>query len=405
MAGYVSSGMASLEKEMNIIKKSRKELPFFIRVATAQNHTVEIFFPYQWTEFDLRALEGMDPDKRKWISIPARDGEYSLEVASARLPDGNWLQVGLSTEDRQKVLNRFGEMFTGVFLLIASLGFLFGILMAFRALRPIQKMTQTVQSIIGGNMESRVSRTGAGDELDDLATLFNEMLDKIETLITAMKSSLENVGHDLRTPITRLQNKAERGLLGGDEAYYREALAGCLEEAERILRMLNTLMDISEAETGIMHLKKKQTHITHLTKEVAEFYQYVAEENRLFMHQNIQEELLANVDRDRVGQALANLMDNAVKYTLTGGQITINAVQQNREIVIQVEDTGIGIPDDAIPKIWDRLYRVDPSRSTTGLGLGLPQVKAIIEAHGGWIDVSSEAGEGSVFTIHLPIDR
>lgn len=402
----MTSGMSSLEKEMDIIRKSRKKQPYFIRVAGAGNNTLEIFFPYQWTEFDLKRLEGIDPASKEWISLPARNGDYYLAVHTARLPDGNWLQVGLSTEDRQRVMQKFREMFTSVVLLMTFLGFLFGVFMSFRALRPIQKIIQTVESITSGRMESRVPRTETGDELDDLARLFNGMLEKIEALINAMKSSLENVGHDLRTPMTRLQNKAEKALqIDGDEAHFREAIAGCLEESERILRMLNMLMDISEAESGIMHLEKKRTDITHLVEDVAEFYLYVAEENNLFMNRNIPEGLHAVVDPDRIGQALANLLDNAVKYTPAGGHISIEAMKQDRGIVIRIKDTGIGIPGEALPRIWDRLYRADPSRSTTGLGLGLTQVKAIIEAHGGRIEITSEPEKGSVFTIHLPIDR
>jgi signal transduction histidine kinase len=402
-AEYITSGMASLEKEMDIIKKSRKKQPFFIRLAGTANNTLQVFFPYQWTEFDLKKLEDIKLDEKKWISLPSRDEEYFLEVNSTRLLDGNWLQVGLSTEDRHKVLERFREIFMSVIILMALLGFMLGILLAFRALRPLQHLVRTVQSISSGKMESRVSRTGAGDELDDLSRPFNEMLEKIETLIGALKGSLDNVAHDLRTPMTRFRNKAETALqIRGDEERYREALADCLEESERILRMLNTLMDISEAETGIMRLDKRKTNIKNLLENVGDLYHYVAEENNLSINQKTHEDLHAMVDPDRMGQALANLLDNAVKYTPSGGQISLEAIKQDQEIIIHVKDTGTGIPVESLPRIWDRLYRADPSRPKTGLGLGLAQVKAIIEAHNSRIEVASEHEKGSVFSIHLP---
>lgn len=401
--GYMASGMPALEKEMEIIRKSRKKQPYFIRVAGAGNNTLEIFFPYQWTEFDLKTLEGITPHQGKWTRIPARDEEHFLEVYSTRLPDGNWLQVGLSTEDRQKVLDRFREIFSSVTVLMVLIGFTTGILLALRALKPIQKMILTVQSVALGEMGSRVPRTGAGDELDDLARLFNEMLEKIETLINAMKCSLDNVAHDLRTPLTRLRNKAEQALqVRGDEERHREAFAGCIEETERILRILNTLMDITEAESGIMRLDKRRTNITALLQDIVEFYLYVAEESDLSMSQHIEEGLYALADPDRTGQALANLLDNAVKYTPPGGRISIEAMEQAKEIVVCIKDNGVGIPPDALPRIWDRLYRADPSRSKPGLGLGLTLVKAIIEAHGGRIDVRSEPEKGAAFTIYLP---
>lgn len=404
--GYIASGMSSLEKEMMIIMKSRKKQPFFIRVAEPENDTIRIFFPYQWAEFDLKKLEAEGPDEKQWIRLPARDEEYFLEVSSARLPDGKWLQVGLSTEDRKKVLEQFRKIFTGLTVLIVLTGFISGILLAFRALRPVQNLVRTVQSITLGRMESRVSRTETGDELDDLARLFNEMLEKIEILMNAMKGSLDNVAHDLRTPMTRLRNKAETALqIRGDEECHREAFADCLEESERILRMLNTLMDISEAETGIMRLDKRKTNIKDLLKDVADLYQYVAEENDLSMNLRAHPDLHAMVDPDRMGQALANLLDNAVKYTPAGGRIAFEAVKQDREIIISIKDTGTGIPDEELPRIWDRLYRADTSRSKSGLGLGLTQVKAIIEAHHGRIEIESEPGKGSVFSIHLPASQ
>lgn len=402
-AEYASSGMASLEKEMDIIKNSRKKRPFFIRVAGAANNTLRIFFPYQWTEFDLRKLEGIRPGEKKWISLPSRDKKYFLEVNSTRLSDGDWLQVGLSTENRNMVLERFREIFWIVAILMVLLGFIIGIFLAYRALRPVQHFVRTVQSISLGRMESRVPRTGAGDELDDLAGLFNEMLEKIEILIDAMKGSLDNVAHDLRTPLTRLRNKAETALqIRGEEEHYRDALGDCLDESERILRMLNALMDISEAETGIMRLEKRETNIKDLLEGVADLYEYAAEENNLSIFKKTPEDLQARVDPDRMGQALANLLDNAVKYSPRGGRITLEALRQGEEIVVNVRDTGIGIPGEALPRIWDRLYRADPSRSKAGLGLGLSQVKAIIEAHGGRIEVASEPGKGSIFSIHLP---
>ena len=402
-AEYVSSGMASLEKEMAIIKKSRIKQPFFIRIAGSKNNSLQVFFPYQWTEFDLKRLEGVRPDEKEWIRLPSRNEKYFLEVSSTRLLDGNWLQVGLSTEDNVGVLDRFRDIFVEVMSLMVVLGFIVGVFLAFRVLRPVQHLVQTVQSITLGQMGSRVPRTGAGDELDDLARLFNEMLEKVETLIDAMKCSLDNVGHDLRTPMTRLRNKAERALqIQGDEALHREAFVDCIEESEKILRMLNTLMEISEAEGGIMRLDKRDTNITALLKDVSEFYLYVAEENSLSMNLNIQENLYAMVDPDRMGQALANLLDNAVKYTPPGGRISIEAMKEEKEIVLHIKDSGIGIPAEALPRIWDRLYRADPSRTRMGLGLGLTQVKVIIEAHHGRIDVSSEPGKGSIFTVHLP---
>jgi signal transduction histidine kinase len=255
-------------------------------------------------------------------------------------------------------------------------------------------------------METRVQRTGTGDELDELVRLFNLMLEKIESLINAMKGSLDNVAHDLRTPMTRLRNIAEMALQShGDEALCREALAECIEESDRILTMLNTLMDISEAETGVMTLDRKAVDISALMESVLEVYSHVAEEKGLAIHISPREGLCVTADHNRMSQVLANLLDNAIKYTPSGGKIFLETSQRHGEVIIRIEDTGIGISQENLPRIWDRLFRGDQSRSQKGLGLGLSLVKAIVLAHSGRVKVSSEPGKGSVFIIYLPTDE
>ncbi len=363
-----------------------------------------MFFPYQWTEFDLKKLEKIVPDThRKWIRLPAMDAEYALEVTSTRLADGHWLQVGVSTEGRDRVLHRFRETFAWVMITLVLLGFISGWFLSFRTLRPIRHLIRTVQAIDTGKMEARVPSRGTGDELDELVRLFNGMLEKIETLINAMRGSLDNVAHDLRTPMTRLRNIAETALQSkGDVDLFREALADGIEESDRILKMLNTLMDISEAETGVMSLDRKIVDIPALMHGVLDVYRYVAEEKDLQVQINSPSELYVTVDQSRMSQVLANLLDNAIKYTPPGGQIFIDACRDHGEVILRVKDTGGGISEKDFPRIWDRLYRGDHNRSQKGLGLGLSQVKAILRAHNGRVDVVSEPGKGSTFSIYLP---
>ena len=365
-----------------------------------------MFFPYQWAEFDLKKLEKIMPDiNQKWIRVPAMDDEYVLEVASARLSDGHWLQVGLSTEGRESVLHRFRETFASVMITLVLLGFISGWFLSFRALRPIRHLIRTVQSIDTGKMEARVPGRETGDELDELVRLFNGMLEKIETLINAMRSSLDNVAHDLRTPMTRLRNIAEAALQStGDEGLYREALEDGIEESDRILKMLNTLMDISEAETGVMNLDRKVMDIPALMHGVLDVYRYVAEEKDLQVRINAPRELYVTADQSRMSQVLGNLLDNAIKYTPPGGQNFLEARHRHEEVIISIKDTGMGISQKDFPRIWDRLYRGDQNPSQKGLGLGLSQVKAILRAHNGHIDLVTEPGKGSTFSIYLPPD-
>lgn len=405
-AKYKAGGMSSLEKELKIEKKIRKKNPFFIRIAGAKNNTLSIFLPYQWAEFDLKDLEKITPNSnRKWIRLPAIDDEYMLEVASTRLPDGHWLQVGMSTENREGVLERFREIFAAIMVPLVLLGFITGFFLSFRALRPIRQLIGTVQSLDIGKMEAQVPSPGTGDELDELVKLFNGMMEKIKTLISAMKGSLDNVAHDFRTPMTRFRGMAEMALRAGQDGEpCREALADCIEESDRILKMLNTLMDISEAETGVMNLDRKVVDISALMDEVVDLYRYVAEEKGLPIHMSAPHGLSVTVDPNRISQVLANLLDNAIKYTPAGRQISVEAYKRQGEVIIRIKDTGTGISHEELPMIWDRLYRADPNHSLKGLGLGLSQVKAIIQAHNGRVDVVSKPGKGSTFSIYLPAD-
>jgi signal transduction histidine kinase len=279
-----------------------------------------------------------------------------------------------------------------------------GAFLAFRALRPIRNLIHTTQSIVDtGRMDARVPIGKTGDELDELSGLFNRMLERIEGLIEGMRETLDNVAHDLRTPMTRLRSIAETALQSAPgRERYEETLADCLEESDRVLMLLNTLMDISEAETGTMKLSRVPINISNLIEDTVGLYEYVADDKCITISVNCAKDIGMIADRNRMRQVLANLLDNAIKYTTRGGNIVIAAYQGQQDTVILVKDTGIGILPDDVPKIWDRLYRGDKSRSEPGLGLGLSLVKAVVGAHKGRIEVDSELGVGSVFTLYLP---
>ena len=279
-----------------------------------------------------------------------------------------------------------------------------GAFLAFRALRPIRDLIQTTQSIVNtGKMDARVPIGRTGDELDELTGLFNRMLERIESLIKGMREALDNVAHDLRTPMTRLRGIAETTLQSDQgREHYEEALADCLEESERVLTLLNTLMDISEAETGTMKLSLAPVNISDLIEDTVGLYEYVAEDKNITISVNCAKNIAMTADRNRMRQVLANLVDDAIKYTPSGGSISIDAYHEQDQTVILVKDTGVGIPPEDIPKIWDRLYRGDKSRSQPGLGLGLSLVKAVVEAHKGRIEVHSVPGGGSAFTLYFP---
>jgi signal transduction histidine kinase len=402
-AQYQATDFTGLKKELALETRLRKGKPFFIRIAGPRNTTVFVEIPDQWAEFDVNRLEHA-PDPVALIRLSAKDDEAVLEIASTRLPDGGWLQVGKSTEERDSVLEIFGWIVAGIMLSMVVVGVLGGAFLARRALLPIRQLIQTVRAIESGAMEARVPVRQTGDELDELGVLFNGMLNKIAALVEGMRNTLDNAAHDLRTPVARIRGIAEIALRTEQEPdSYREALADCVEESDQLLQMLNTLMDISEAETGVLKLHLETVNIPELLADVIDLYQYVAEAKAITLSISTPQSIWLTADLNRLRQVMANLLDNAIKYTPEGGRIEVLALSLQNMVVIRVVDTGIGMTPDELSKIWDRLYRSDRSRSQRGLGLGLSLVKAFVEAHEGRVEASSVPGAGSVFTLTLPI--
>jgi signal transduction histidine kinase len=201
----------------------------------------------------------------------------------------------------------------------------------------------------------------------------------------------------------RMRSIAESALQSPDDpVILREALGDCLEESERVVTMLNTLMDISEAETGTMRLQVEQTNMADLVRHTIELYEDLAEEKGVALRAEQLDDAVVEVDPNRWRQVLANLVDNAVKYTPSGGRVDVVVRRNGSGAIVEVRDTGIGIAPEELPRIWERLYRGDESRSERGLGLGLSLVKAIVQAHGGQASIESTPGQGTRVELTVP---
>ena len=398
---YQAGGLPALARAIEIEQRSGTREPLFIRLVGPFQDVLLYSLPEAWGAFDVSELPG--GPNAIWAQVRSRDRNAVLEVASISVGGGSILQVGKTNETRQQLLSNFRRVLilgAGVALMIGVIG---GVFLTRSTLKPLRDLRDAVRRILQtGQTDDRVPVYGTEDAVDELSHLFNAMLARITTLIHGMRNALDHVAHDLRTPMTRLRVTAESALATNDPVKYREALSDCLEESERVLSMLTTLMDISEAETGTMKLNVSQVDVAQIASEVRDLYEDTADAGGIELHVDVPAGLVVTADRDRLRQALANLVDNAIKYSPRGGRVDVQASSDHRTVEIRVSDTGSGINAQDLPRIFDRLYRGDQSRATRGLGLGLSLVRAYVEAQGGKVTVTSTPGKGSTFTITLP---
>jgi signal transduction histidine kinase len=328
-------------------------------------------------------------------------------IASRILIDGGLLQVGRSTDSRAVLLAPVRRAFAGIGTVALGFSLAAGTLLAWRATRPLRAVSETARRIVEtGDLAARVPGAGRRGELAVLVQQLNTLLEKNATHVRVLRETLDNLAHDLRTPLTRLRGTAELALQdSGDPAQARDALLECINESDRVRRLLETLLDVSAAEAGALALHRDVIDVRSLVERAEDLYREVAEERGITVSLALPPEpVLADVDAVRLGQVVSNLLDNALKYTPAGGRVTLALRREAREIALTVSDTGPGIPLEEREAVFRRLYRRDASRSQRGLGLGLSLVKAMVEAHAGTVRLDDAPGGGARFEVRLPVE-
>ncbi len=402
---YDRAGLGGLVRTAELDEHQGRHERLVVRVASRTDAVVYLAQPPEFGPVDVSILERAAVVPWATVDNPA-DGA-SLEVGTVRLAGGVVVQVARSSRARDQLLDNFRSRVIELGLAIAVLAIAGAFVITGIALAPIRSMETTVSTILATRrFDARVETRGDDDPLDRLGGQINEMLGRIERLVGSMRATLDHVAHDLRTPLTRFRNAADSALVSNDPVAWHEALVSATEEADRLRATLTALLDIAESESGTMTLRIETGPLAPIVTEAIALYADEGEDRGVLVEADVAGTIVVRADRTRLRQVLANLVENAVKYTEGPGRVTVRAapVADGRTVAIEVQDTGPGITPGDLPLIWDRLYRGTQTRSTRGLGLGLSLVKAIVEAHGGTVAVTSTVGQGSTFTVTMPAD-
>ena len=401
-ARFDNSGVDGLSEAVAAEQASGSDERVFVRLVSSNAELVLASVPAAWGTYDLNQLGDGRSGVDGWQAVPARNAPVVLEVATRGLPGGVFLQVGRTTLERDRTLRQVRDLLGVLLVSVVVLGLIGGSAITWTTVAPLRHLLDTLREITHtGRFDARVPSDGGHDVLSELAQVSNQMLERIQTLVGGMRGALDSVAHDLRTPIARLRSRAEAALLTQpDEHAAREALADVVEESDRVSSLLTTLMDISEAETGVMQLHRAAVDVADVCAETVDLYEDVAEQKQITLTSTAAAGLIVDADRPRLRQVLANLVDNAVKYTPPAGRVEISASASSSTVAITVTDTGPGIAAEHLDHIWDRLYRGDVG-GEPGLGLGLSLVRAVVRAHGGTVSVVTELGKGTTFRIEL----
>ena len=345
-----------------------------------------------WVETAYRRLE--EPES----------AEHNALVRVSRLPGGIRMLVGRDLDERERMFHVVAVAGRWSVAIVIVLGIIGGVFVSWRVLKRVDAMTDTAQTIMAGNLSGRLSVIGSGDEFDRLALNLNGMLERIDSLMRGLKEVTDNVAHDLKTPLTRLRNRCEAALrTAKSEPEFRRVLEETIDESDGLIRTFDALLMIARAESGEVRDGMAEFDAAEVARDVSELYEPLAEDKGLTLEVEAKERAAVTGNRELVSQALANLVDNAIKYAAPeakGSQgaidgeragIVVKANADEDQVVLTVSDRGPGIPQDDRSRVIDRFVRLEQSRSLPGSGLGLSLVSAVARLHGGELKLEDNA--------------
>lgn len=320
------------------------------------------------------------------------------------LKNNEKLFVAQVSDLKQESITRIQQAFWVSLIFVVFIGFFGGFFFASRLLQPLRDLVRSFQDVQDGVFSQRVPVLNTKDEVDELKVLFNKMLVRVQDSIQGLRQAFDHLAHDIRTPVTRLRGRAELALNEeGSAESYREALESCYENSDRIIKFLDILTNISEANTRSIQLRKQIKSLSECAFEMLDLYAIAFEEKNIKVRTEFEKNDWVEIDVNLIKRVIANLLDNAVKYTPEGGEILVTTWISGLNCSLSIIDSGPGVPISEQDQVWKHLFRGDSSRTEYGMGLGLTFVKAVVEAHGGHVKLTSpiQNGRGSEFRMSL----
>lgn len=404
---WQSEGPERVKQEIKREVQSSDPREFLLRLLNSDG--IEIFAPdtSHWRSLDIntsvikRVVTSSDPVLE---TFQRPSDNYSTRIAYYLIAPGTILQIGESNEEKQEFMELLLNIFIATFCAVIVLSAWVGWFMARRALQGVEEVSHAAIDVANGVLDRKVSVSAKGAEIERLASTFNVMIDRIRRLISGMREMTDNIAHDMRSPLARIRANSELALSSAktvDE--YRDSAVDTLEECDRLLQIINTTLDVAEAEVGAAEIAAETVDISSIVKNAYELFEPVAENKEIELSLNLVPGCHVRGNAGYLQRMLANLLDNALKFTPPKGCIDVAVLSHDGKVSTSVRDTGIGIAEADQPHIFERFFRCDPSRSQPGFGLGLSLARAIAQAHGGDLVVSSSLGQGSVFRVTLPV--
>lgn len=343
----------------------------------------------------------LDGERNASLRAVNLGGPFAYLSRAVRVP-GGFVQMVMNTERYAENVEHIRDVFLLSLPLLILLTASAGWLLARGSLRPISQITQTARRIGGTSLAETVPITGSGDELDQLATTLNDMLGRIADSLERMRRFNANAAHELRTPLTAMSSQLEVTLEKDREAEeYRQVMAGVLERVRSLGASVDAMLRLARSEAGLDPSKLQPTELGPVVEMVREFFEPLAEEGGVALSVAKLPEAVVAGDASWLHQLFSNLVANAIKFTPSGGAVSIGGAVEDQRVRIWIRDTGPGIATEDLDRVFDRYHQLPGERS--GFGLGLPIANEISRAHGGRIEVDSAQGAGTIFTVSLPL--